>query len=337
MHTHEKCTLLALLLFMLIAPTAHGGSRSDKAYTFMSLPTTSRAAALGGEHATTGVAEVGFMFHNPAVISDTLHRSFTLGVAPIAGGEVAARAAYAHHVGNIGTFALGVNYIGYGTIDSYNEIGDYLGTEHANEVAIYMTYARALTPHWQAAATLKPIFSAFAGYSSIGLAMDMGARFVSPNKRFTAGVVLCNVGGQLKTYYSDASHEELDTDLRFGMSYEAEHAPFRFTLTMKDLFHWDLSTDRQNKINEFDNILRHMIIGIELIPIRNFFLAFGYNQRMRKELRESDTGGASGISWGFGLRVSKIDISYGCGRYHKAGSDNVITISTGIDRFIKSK
>ncbi len=335
MRIMAKRKIAALITTILTTTSIFGESRSDAAYSFMDLPTTSRSIAVGGQHASTAVPEPAFMFQNPAIISDTLSHAFSLGVAPIAGGIVAGRAAYAHTVGNIGTFALGVNFIGYGSIDSYDEYGEELGTKSSNEVAIYMTYSRALTPHWQAAATIKPIFSSFAGYSSVGLAMDMGAHFISENKRFTAGVVICNVGGQVKTYYTDASHEELNTDLRIGLTVKPEHAPFRFSVTMKDLFHWDLSTDRDNKINEFDNILRHMLLGVEFLPIRNFFVAFGYNQRMHKELRESDTGGASGISWGFGLRVSKIDISYGCGRYHKAGSDNVITISTNIDRFLR--
>lgn len=79
--------------------------------------------------------------------------------------------------------------------------------------------------------------------------------------------------------------------------------------------------------------MRHILIGAEFVPIRNFFVGFGYNQRQRKEARQSSSGGAAGFSWGCGLRIYKIDIAYGCGRYHLAGAANSISISTNLNRF----
>ncbi len=309
-------------------------SRSGAAYEFLDLPTTSRSTALGGQHATLGETEAGFLFQNPAVLSDTLSRSISLCAAPIAGAIVSSRAAYVHSFSGIGTFGVGVNYINYGTIEGMDEEENYLGVYRSQEAAIYLSYGRALTPHWQIGATLKPVFSSFAGYSSVALAMDMGARYVSESKLFTAGIVFSNIGGQISAYHDDASHEQLDADMRIGITAKPEHAPFRFSLTLKDMFHWDLSIDRSRPISFGDNLLRHTVWGVEFLPIRNFFVGFGYNHRMRKELRESSTGGACGISWGFGLRVFKIDIAYGNARYHKAGSDNVISISTNLDRFL---
>lgn len=325
---------VAIAGLMLISSVAHSQDRSGRAYAFLDLPTTARETAIGGQHATIGTTEAGLLHSNPAALTDTMRHAVSLSAAPIASGIFGARASYAHHVYSIGTFGIGFNHIGYGTMDEYDIDGNRLGTFGAGETAISLTYSRPLTPHWQIGATLKPIFSTFANYSSAAIAMDMGVRYTSANELLTVGAVLSNLGAQIKTYHTDANAESLYHDLRVGLSYKAEHAPLRFTLTFRDLLHWDQSLDSEREIETMDNVMRHVMLGLELMPIRNFFVGVGYNHRMRKELRESDTGGAAGISWGFGLRIKKIDIAYGCGKYHAAGANNVISISTDIQRFL---
>ena len=45
-----------------------------------------------------------------------------------------------------------------------------------------------------------------------------------------------------------------------------------------------------------------------------------------------------GISWGFGLKISKFGFSYARSAYHLAGSPNVITLTTNLtDFFPKEK
>ncbi len=327
--------LKTLILLIVVPQLLFARGRSGSGFEFLDLPTTARATALGGQNATIPVDEASFFFQNPAVLRDTLAKSISLSVAPITTGIVAARACYVHDVQNVGMFAVGGNFLSYGKIDAYDEYQNYLGTQSSQEGALYLSYARALTPHWTIGATIKPIFSTLAGYTSVALAMDLGFRYVSPNQGFTAGVVLNNLGGQITKYDPDGDRDRLDCDLAIGCSYKIEHAPFRFSLTLKDIFHWDLSVDRSNKINFFDNLLRHTLWGVEFVPAKVVWVAFGYNHRMQKELRESSTGGAAGICWGCGATIAKIDISYGNAHYHKAGSDNVISISTSLGRFLK--
>lgn len=319
-------------VLLLLCGITQAQGRYGNVYDFMELPTTARQTAIGGTHAVMGADESGFAFHNPAILCDTLSKSVALNMTPIAGGILHGSVSYAQHVDRIGTLSAGVQYINYGTFDWTTRDEEVLGTFKAQEVALYMSVARRMTPGWTLAVTVKPIFSKFEQYNSVGIAMDMGAIYRGKSKRFTAGIVLRNVGGQLKTYHNDSGHESLDTDLRIGMSYKPEHAPFRLTVTMKDLCHWDLSTNTDKDIHWGDNIMRHVVLGAEFMPIRNFFIAMGYDQRKRRELR--DNVGAAGISWGFGLRIFRIDIAYACGKYHKAGAQNSISLSTNLNRFL---
>lgn len=322
---------VAVMLTMEVHEALSQG-RFGNVYDFLDLPTTARQTAIGGTHALIGAQESGFVFHNPAVLSDTLDKAIALNITPIAGGILHGSAAYAHHHDKVGTFSAGVQYINYGEFDWTTSEYEHLGTFGAQEVALYLSIARKITPHWTLGATVKPIFSKFEQYNSVGIAMDMGAMYRSQNKRFSAGVVLRNLGGQITTYHNDDGHESLYTDLRLGVTYKPEHAPFRFTMTMKDLFHWNLSTNKDKDLHWGDNLMRHIVLGVEFMPIRNFFIGLGYDQRKRRELR--GTSGMAGVSWGFGLRVFRIDIAYGCGKYHAAGAQNSISISTNLSRFL---
>jgi len=313
-------------------------SRSGNLYEFLDMPTTSRATALGGNHAVIGSEDPGFSFQNPAIIRDTLGGSIGLNATPMPAGIVYGSAIYVHNVEQLhGTVALGVQYINYGSFDWTDENGDELGTFNAQDVSVSLIYARTFSRNLSMAATLKPVFSRLHEYGSFGLAMDMGMMYKSDNDRFRVGLVLRNVGGQIKRYDADEHDEDLNTDMRIGIVYKPEHAPFRFNFTLKDIFHWDLSTDRSNRISFGDNLMRHMLIGIEFVPVKSFFVGFGYNQRVRKENRDSSTGGTAGFSWGCGFRVAKIDISYARAKYHLAGSSNSITLSTNINRFLHGR
>ncbi len=335
-HYNQHIIVAIFVAMLAVVHTSKAQSQSGNVFEFLDMPTTSRMVALGGSHAVLGADDINFVVHNPAALRDTLHRSIGLNFTPLKAGIKAGSVAYAQHIDKLnGIVSATVQYINYGTFDETSEDGTEMGTFSAQEVALYLTYSRSFSTQFTLAATLKPIFSRLAEYGSVGLAMDMGAFYRSVNKRFVAGVVIRNVGAQIKRFDDAESNEHLYTDMRIGFAYKAEHAPFRLTMTMKDLFHWNLSVNSNNNISFGDNLLRHIILGVEFIPSDKVFAAIGYNHRIRKENRDSSVGGAAGISWGLGFRIAKIDIAYAMGKYHTAGAANSITLSTNINRFIK--
>lgn len=326
--------LIIIIVLLLIVLPSNSQQQAGNIYEFLDMPTTAQSVAIGGNQVVSGTDNAGFFFQNPAILQDTLNGSVSLNICPLPSNIFYGTVSYVYHFNNIGTVAAGIQYINYGEFERTDENWNELGTFRAQETALYFSYARQMTPTLHLGATIKPILSTLDNYKSFGLAMDMGAYYRASNNLFQAGLVIRNVGGQITTYDTDSKHESLNTDMRIGMSYKLEHAPFRFSATLKDIFHWDLSTNNSNKISTGDNIMRHLLLGIEFMPIRNFYVGFGYDQRKRKELRQSTSGGAAGFSWGFGLRIFKIDIAYGYGKYHIAGASNNISISTNIGRFL---
>ena len=77
-----------------------------------------------------------------------------------------------------------------------------------------------------------------------------------------------------------------------------------------------------------DELMRHIVIGGELLLSKNFSLRVGYNYRRRQEMKVESKVSTVGFSWGFGFRVSRFTFNYARSAYHLVGSPNYITIST---------
>ena len=77
-------------------------------------------------------------------------------------------------------------------------------------------------------------------------------------------------------------------------------------------------------------MMRHIIFGVEFVPLKNFYFRLGYNYQRRQEMKIDPRASTVGFSWGFGLSVSRFQINFGRATYHLAGASNVFSISTNL-------
>ncbi len=331
------CFLFLLFLSTKVIIAQSGG---DNTYDFLTLTSSARVAALGGNNISIQNKDINFAIQNPALLNKEMSGQIVLNYVPYMSDINYGYFGYAKHYDKIGTFSIGILNINYGEFDRTDEYGEDQGTTTAAEYALGLTYARSLSPRLSMALTFKPIYSKFDTYHSFGLAADFGIHYKSKDETWGYGLVLKNFGSQITTYAK--TKEDLPDDIQIGISKKLSHAPFRFSLTLKDLTTWDLSytvVDEENATsstedgevygtNFGDNLLRHMILGVEFLPAKNFHIDFGYNHRRRKELSYSSKLSTVGYSWGFGFRVYKFFFSYGSAKYHLGGSSNHFSIST---------
>ena len=190
-------------------------------------------------------------------------------------------------------------------------------------------------------------------WKSFGVGVDVSATYVNPKSNLVASLMYRNIGTQIKKYRKD-NNESLDSDLQLGVSKKLAKAPFRLLFHAVNLNNWNLQYENPNsptllvdpltgdsiKENKWegyaDNLMRHVVFGLEFVPSRNFNVRVGYNYKMRQEMKLATKTAMIGFSWGFGVRVNKFYLSYGRGIQHLAGPKNGITISTNINDFIKS-
>ena len=136
---------------------------------------------------------------------------------------------------------------------------------------------------------------------------------------FSASVVARNLGGQVKTF--DDTQEPLPFNLLVGFTKELEHAPIRLSLTLTDLDKWQATDFHNTADNSWKEILlKHFIIGADILPTSNTYVSVGYNFLLRSELKNNVRRSMEGFSIGAGLNVNRIKVGVSYGKYHVAAS-----------------
>jgi hypothetical protein len=253
-------------------------------------------------------------------------------------------AMYSQSFGAKGNFAAGLTYLNYGSFTETDVTGIITGTFRASEYAFSIMYSREIDSSFSVGVNLKPVLSYLERYSSFGFAVDIGANWHTPDKLFSAGLAIKNAGYQVTTY-SGEPHQNLPFEIQAGISRRLAYAPFRFSLTIRHLEKYDLTheylpagingTEDQAKSEFFENMMRHLILGAELIPHKNFYFCGGYNYQRRKELAVDSKVSTVGFSWGFGINTSLLNIEFGRATYHLAGSSTHLSLILKTDNIYK--
>jgi len=321
-------------------------------YDFLNLTSSARVNALGGNQVgMVDSAELTLSFYNPAALRPSMHNAISVNYIDFVSDINIGYAAYARHYEGVGTFAAGMQYINYGKFIAARENGDITGTFRAADYALNLIYSRKLNDRFYIGADLKPIYSALETYTSLGIAADLGISFVDSSGNFTAGLVAKNMGTQITTYQKNSSDREpLPFDIQAGFSQRLAHAPLQFNVTLQNLTEWNLTDksiwDYDNAAEEEKNynyksddfvkqFMRHVVLGVEFIPTKNFVIGVGYNFQRRWELSYGESSGAVGLSGGFTVKVSRFRISYAIASYHRSSTSNIFSISTNLSEFLK--
>jgi hypothetical protein len=176
------------------------------------------------------------------------------------------------------------------------------------------------------------LYSVLSEYTSYGLSVDAGLTHYNEDKGVSVGIVLKNMGAQLKSY--DTRREKLPWDIQLGLTKKLAHAPFRISLTAMYLNRWkfdyvDATLERVD-LNEniWQTALKHLVIGLDFVPTQNFWLGIGYNPKRAADLRLRDGGnGLGGFSAGAGLKLSKFGIDVSVARHHPSALSLMLGIS----------
>lgn len=317
-----------------------------EAYAVLNLRSSARVAALGMDFLPWQANDISVAITNPSLLSNKINNQFSFGYTDLFAGIWQGNIAYAHTFDKIGNFSFGLNYVGYGDFTRTESNGDVSGSFTSNDYMFTIGWGRMLDSNVYIGVNLKPIFSQYESYSSIALAIDLAATYISNDRSFTATFMARNFGTQLKSY--NGTEEKLPFELELGFSKKLKHAPFRLFVMATNLQKWDLRendplnprdeidpfTGEIKKENKFlgilDNSFRHLNFGVNFEPSKNFYLAFGYSWKQSREMYLEDAFSMSGFSYGFGFNIKKFKISYARNEYHIYGSPNHISLLVSI-------
>jgi len=333
----KKHILLILSIFSCAGLLAQAGTG---VYQFLDLPVSSRLAALGGINVSLCDNDINFAFQNPALLTKETNNMIGLNMANYLADIKFGSAMYSHNIDNKNYLALGMEYVDYGKFryaDEINTENDVITYFTAKDMVLNAIYARPITKNITVGGTLKAIYSAYERYSSFGMALDAGVSYNDPVLFFSAGLVLKNMGTQFKGYYSDdyGQHfEVLPFNIELGASKKLSHAPFRFSVNLHNLQHWDLSYITDDKDVKFiDMAFRHTILGLEFLPGKNIYLAASYNHRRHQELKMDGFKSMAGFSFGGGIKLSKFQVGFGMSQFQVGNYAYLFSISTNLNKF----
>ena len=354
------------LLAVSLKAQAQVSNAGRSVFSFMSLPVSSRLNALGGSNVSLSDGDISMGMCNPALLHEQSHMVLQLNYSYYLPGTMFGSALYGHNFGrskiepaNDGEpdkpnyFAVGIHYMDYGKMQYADMDGNLTGGSFgARDILVDVMYARQLHPCWKVGITLKPVYSIYEAYSSFALGADVGAHFQTKDSTFQMGLVLANIGWQLKGFYSEeggSNHEMLPLNLQLGLTYRVKHAPLRFHLQIHNMQTWYLnyewtSLDKDptkgeyipHDVKWYDMLFRHTIWSLEVVPkSEKFYIAFSYNHRRRAELNLIDQRSLAGFALGAGVKIKQVRVGFAISQLTKSNFSYQAGITLDINSMLK--
>ncbi|MEM7656563.1 MAG: PorV/PorQ family protein, partial [Bacteroidota bacterium] len=207
------CTFISLF-FTLGQVQAQIGGRH--VFDFMNLTPSARILSLGGTNVSTWDDDLNFGSQNPALINPEMHHRASLSFSNYLAGIRYGYVGYARNVEKVGMFHSGIQYVNSGQMQGADEFGNLTQTFSANELLWMVGYSRAYRG-FRYGANAKFISSTLApGFTSTGIAMDLGGAYQGKKELFSAGLVIKNLGTQLSTYTTTGGREPLPFEIIAG-------------------------------------------------------------------------------------------------------------------------
>ena len=364
---HKKIVVLVLCAWSMCS-FGQVSNAGRSVFSFMSLPASARINAMGGSNVSLSNGDVALGMCNPALLHAQSHQVMQLNYSYYLPGTMFASVLYGHNFGRSkiekpftgegepdkpNYFAVGIHYLDYGKMKYADEQGNLTGGSFgARDILIDVMYARQLGRMFKVGVTLKPVYSIYEHYTSFALGADVGAHFQSKDSTFQMGLVLQNIGWQLKGFYSGEggkNHEMLPLNLQLGITYRIPKAPLRLHVQIHNMQTWKLdyewtSRDKSattgdyisHKVKWYDMMFRHTIFTIEVVPkSEKFYIALSYNHRRRAEMNLIDQRSIAGLSLGAGVRIKQFRVDFAISQMTKSNFSYQAGLTIDINSLLK--
>ena len=304
--------LMALKAFYL-----HAQNESQTEYNFLRLPVSAHAAALGGDNITVIEDDEALIFHNPALLSSVNDKTINLNYMNYMSGANIASASFNRIVKEHASWAVSAQYVDYGKMKEVDEYNVQTGEFTAKDLSFAGYFSYMLTNRLTGGISARLITSYIADYNSIGFGVDLGLNYYDPDHEWSLGLVLKNLGGQLKAY--NDNFERMPFDIQMGVSKRFTGSPFRLHATLVDLNHLDYK------------FLNHCVVGADVMLTESFWIGGGYNFRRADEMKmmsaDKNSSHGAGLSLGAGLNLERFKLNIAYGKYHVSSSSLVLNVA----------
>lgn len=346
MHSKPLIISFGIAFFTCLATHAQIAGRTS--HEFNRTPMGAVMHALGGQNVSLYKADNNHFWQNPAALdsmwSNRLSYNMNAYFADIYNHGIS----YTLSKEKIGNMALGVSYWNYGDMEERDEFGNLLGNFSSSDFILNLSYSKSFGV-FRYGSSLKFSHSSIGAFNSSAMLLDIGGLFVHPKQEFTVGMVFSNLGFQLDKFSDERF--VMPFDVKLGTSYKPENMPMRLSATFHRLYRYDIAYDDpavfdgfdengqpvREDISEINKITRHIILSTEILLAKGFNVQLGYNFLKRSDLRLAENGGAVGLSFGFLMKVKRIQFAYARSIDHISGGTNKISLMVDLNMFTKNK
>ncbi|MBO4653983.1 MAG: type IX secretion system protein PorQ [Bacteroidales bacterium] len=340
------------ILLMLFSTGLLAQSNGNYVYNFLSLNYSSRIAGLGSNLISVYDEDPSIIMTNPSLIGKRHHTSLVMNFTNYFKGSNYVSALYSHSFEKIGSFAFEMRYVGYGRFVETDVTGQEIGTFRAGDLAAIVGWGRELGKGFSVGASLKMIYCGYADYNSFGIAADVAGTYYNEKKRLSVSLLFKNMGSELKPF-TPGNFEKLPFDIQLAFSQRFAHIPVRYHISLHSLYKWNMAyTGTDNPLYSkdaisgevqtpskvatfFDNMFRHLVVGIEIIPVKYLSLYFAYNHNIHQEMKIPQKRSFAGFSYGFMINIRSIQVGFSRNHYAVGAVPNNLTFSMNIEELCK--
>lgn len=331
----RRIRLAALLCILSITTTfkgiAQGGTNG---YDFIEIPSSSYIFGMGGANVSTIHSDLDLASQNPALIGPENDKELKLDYMHYYGSSNFAGVRYGMAAGERGAWAAGLRYLNYGTFQGFEADGTSTGSFTAQDIVIEGTYSHDFTYRLRGGINVKMIYSAYEQYSAFAMAADLGLCYYDDTHEISLGLVLKNMGGQLKRF--EDSYTRMPFDVELGLT-KGFKETFSLSITAWHLTKWHLpyyiheegSETEQQNAGFFRNLFRHLVFGAEYSPSEKFYLTLGYNYKTASDMAGYQRNFFSGFSIGGGFKVKAYSAGVAFAMPHKGAA--TVLLNLGLD------
>ena len=315
------------LLFIVLSLLTFGQS-GENVYSFMNIPVSARQAALGGDAVSIRDFDVSFAGINPALMNLNQDQRISMTFANYLAGSKYGTIAYVKDLGRGNLVSFNARYMDYGSTPRTDESSQISGDFSAIDATIGAGYALQFEDNWTIGMNLNYITSKIDTFTSMAIGASGGITYFNDKSNETVSLLFRNFGYQFKPF--NGVRETLPFRVDLGYTKILDQFPLAITITAHDLQQLNISQDIDNNGQPTGfgrKLADHFSFGAELFPEQAFNIRLGYNVKRGNELAVLDQRSFSGLSAGFGIKISSFRFDYSHVRYHNASNVNLIGIS----------
>jgi len=300
-------------------------------YPFLNIPVSARQSALGGDAVSIRDYDVNMTAANPSLMNLEMDDMVSVNYASYLADSKIGTISYVKDLEQGHLISINARYMDYGKMPRTDEAANILGDFSAMDASVGAGYAYQFEDEWTIGANVNFVTSKIDTYSSMALSANAGVTYHNPRSNETLTLVARNFGYQFKPF--NGVREDLPFRIDLGYTKILDQFPAAITVTLHDLQKFNISQDfnvNGQPVNFGRKVLDHLSLGVELFPQQAFNIRFGYNVKRGNEMAILDQRNFSGLSAGFGIKISYFNFDYSHARYHNSSNVNMFGLSVDL-------